>query len=182
MPKSIRVLIAIIVLLVIVVILLADSVIAQKDIYDVVVPDRMEATEESNNTEDTIHLVELRAADILDSELYWLARGMEEEDGVSWTDSDILKIGTVIANRKDSPYYPNTYKEVLLDPGQYAPFDHGYTLRKPNDHYIYLAMKIMEGYRSFDSDVVFQALFVQGNEVVDSVYDYTLGSTTYFCK
>ena len=118
--------------------------------------------------------------DILDSDIYWLARGMDAEDGINWSDEDILKIGTVIANRRDRSDFPNTYREVLLQDGQYQPFMGDYTIDKPDNHYIYLAMKIDAGYRSFDPDVVFQATFIQG-PVADAVYDGYLGSTTYFC-
>lgn len=126
-------------------------------------------------------------SDSLDSEIYWLARGMQEEDGIEWSDEDILKIGTVIANRKEDPRFPDTYKAVLLQEGQYQPF-FGYVegeseLTKPEDHYIYLAGLIMEGYRSWeDPSVIWQACFFQGTEIVDTVYDPYLGSTTYFCR
>lgn len=181
MPKSLRITIVILVVLFVVACLLLDAVANQKDVYDLVIPDRQPDIL-TNNEEDMIHVVNLKVENVLDSELYWLARGMQEEAGINWSDEDILKIGTVIANRKDSPYYPDTFKGVLLDEGQYQPFMGKYELTKPDDHYIYLAMRIMEGYRSFDGDVIFQALFVQGTEVVDKVYDYTLETTTYFCR
>jgi hypothetical protein len=121
--------------------------------------------------------------EMMDSELWWLARGMQEEAGVDWSDEDIAKIGTVIMNRVESDLFPNTVKEVLLQDGQYQPFFGDYTLQKPDERYIYLAWVILDGYRSWDDpDVIWQATFIQGNQVVDSVYDSYLGSTTYFCK
>jgi hypothetical protein len=121
--------------------------------------------------------------EMMDSELWWLARGMQEEAGVDWSDEDIAKIGTVIMNRVESDLFPNTVKEVLLQDGQYQPFFGDYTPQKPDERYIYLAWVILDGYRSWDDpDVIWQATFIQGNQVVDSVYDSYLGSTTYFCK
>ena len=121
--------------------------------------------------------------EMMDSDLWWLARGMQEEDGIDWDSKDILKIGTVIMNRVASEYFPNSVKEVLLEEGQYAPFFGEYELKKPDDVYIHLAQILMDGYRSWDDPaIVWQACFVQGEEVVDSVYDPYLGSTTYFCK
>ena len=125
---------------------------------------------------------------ISDSDLYWLARIMEAEDGVGWTDEDIMKLGEVALNRVASPDFPNTVKAVALQgvdgngPVQYAPFIN-YDSWIPSPYYIYLSARLIDnGERVLnDPAVVWQALFVQG-EIVDTVYDPYLGTTTYLCK
>ena len=127
---------------------------------------------------------------LTDSDLYWLARIMEAEDGHCWSDENIMKIGEVALNRVASPAFPDTVKEVALQgtedlnddiPTQYEPFEN-YVEWTPKPYYIYLAARLMNGERIFDDpDVIWQALFVQG-EIVDELEDTFMGTTTYFCK
>jgi len=117
-----------------------------------------------------------------DADVFWLARIIQAESGDNWSDEDCMKIGEVALNRVASPDFPNTVKEVALQDGQYEPFFH-YEFWIPDPIYIWYAARLMNGERVLnDPDVVWQALFVQGNEVVDVIYDKDLDNITYLCK
>lgn len=119
----------------------------------------------------------------LTDDIYWLARCMEAEAGIDWLDWEIMMIGEVVLNRVNSPYFPDTVREVVLQPGQYAPFSGEYQMINPSQRYVELAERLLDGERVLnDPDVVWQALFEQGSSIVKLVYDPVLGSTTYFCK
>ena len=117
-----------------------------------------------------------------------LAKIMSFEDGIDWPDPMVLALGEVVLNRVASPDFPNTVREVLYqDDGgfiQYAPVHTDeWETAVPDEHYIELAEKLLDGYRVLkDEDVVYQALFTQGSETVFSYTDAQLGPTTYFCK
>lgn len=127
---------------------------------------------------------------ISDSDLYWLARIMQAEDGHYWADEDIMKLGEVALNRVASPLFPNTVREVALQgtedlndniPTQYEPFEN-YEEWMPAPYYIYLAARLLNGERVLNEpDAIWQALFVQG-EIVDTIYDPFFENTTYICK
>ena len=94
----------------------------------------------------------------------------------SISDDTRLKIGTVIVNRKADPRYPNTIYEVLTEKGQYNTFHWtgvvwperaGYASEAHAVARAYaIAERILLGERAFEEDVVFQAEFIQGEEVV----------------
>ena len=118
-----------------------------------------------------------------DSETHWLAMALETESGVDWPDWAVIMIGDVIMHRVASPSYPNTVKEVLLDPGQYSPFFDPFEPFMPEERYIELAERVLDGESYLtDTDILFQALFPQGSETVVTYYDEALRTTTYFCK
>ncbi len=117
-----------------------------------------------------------------DSDIFWLARIIQAEGGAHWSDEDYMKLGEVALNRVASPDFPNTVKEVALQDGQYEPF-FNYEFWIPDPVYIWYAARLMNGERVLnDPDVVWQALFVQGDEVVDVIYDQDLNNITYLCK
>lgn len=132
--------------------------------------------------DETIHTV--KAEDLFwDSETHWLAMALERESGVDWPDWAVIMIGDVIMHRVANPSYPNTVKEVLLDPGQYSPFFDPFESFMPEERYIELAERVLDGESYLtDPDILFQALFPQGSETVVTYYDEALRTTTYFCK
>lgn len=118
-----------------------------------------------------------------DSDLYWLARAMQEEDGPNWPDAFVMMIGEVVLNRVGHDGFPNTVKDVVLQEGQYEPFFQPFERFTPGQRYIRLARRLMAGERIIDDpDVIWQALFPQGSQTVVTVYDEDLQTTTYFCK
>lgn len=118
-----------------------------------------------------------------DSETHWLAMALQKESGVDWPDWAVIMIGDVIMHRVACTSYPNTVKEVLLDPGQYSPFFDPFEPFMPEERYIELAERVLDGESYLtDPDILYQALFPQGSATVVTYYDEALGSTTYFCK
>lgn len=118
-----------------------------------------------------------------DSETHWLAMALERESGVDWPDWTIIMIGDVIMHRVASSSYPNTVKEVLLDPGQYSPFFDPFEPFMPEERYVDLAERVLDGESYLtDPDILYQALFPQGSETIVTYYDEALRTTTYFCK
>lgn len=118
-----------------------------------------------------------------DSDVHWLAMALERESGVDWPDWAVIMIGDVVMHRVASDEFPNTIKGVLTAPGQYEPFFEPFEPFMPEEHYIQLAERILNGETYLtDGDIVYQALFPQGYETVLTYYDPVLGTTTYFCK
>lgn len=114
-----------------------------------------------------------------------MARILERETGIDWPDNAVLMIGEVVMNRVNSPLFPDTVKDVLYQTGpvQYAPVYAGDWDFTPSERYVRLAWRVLEGERPLnDPDVIWQALFPQGSEIVAFYTDPILGTTTYFCK
>lgn len=126
----------------------------------------VEVSESSNYSED---------------DLYWLAAAITKEAGSNWiTDEHQLMVGNVILNRVESSAFPNTIHEVLTQKGQYPWASKG-TQVTPTERAYSNAEKLLNGERVLPSDVVYQGTVTQGSGVYTSVYDATLGNTTYFC-
>lgn len=119
-------------------------------------------------------------------DLLWLSKIMAAESGPNWPDAFTMMIGEVVMNRVESPDWPNSVLAVLTDRNggvQYAPV-YGGTWDEviPTEHQIKLAMRLLDGERVInDKDVVYQALFEQGDVTVVTYYDSDLDTTTYFC-
>lgn len=118
-----------------------------------------------------------------DSDTHWLAMALECESGVNWPDWAVIMIGDVIMHRVASSSYPDTIKGVLLDPNQYEPFFPPFEPFMPEQRYIDLAERVLNGESYLtDPDILFQALFEQEHVTVLAYYDEALRTTTYFCK
>ena len=141
-----------------------------------------EYTPPSIPDDELVHMI--HSTDIFwDGETHWLAMALERESGVDWPDWAVIMIGDVIMHRVASPSYPNTVKEVLLDPGQYSPFFDPFEPFMPEERYVELAERVLNGESYLtDPDILYQALFPQGSATVVTYYDEALGTTTYFCK
>ena len=95
-------------------------------------------------------------------------------------------VGTVVMNRVADPRFPNDLRGVLTQERQYGLLHWTGVVwadRASNpeeEHAVKRAYKcaeqILMGYRSFGEDVIWQAEFIQGTEVVA----YQDG--TYFCR
>lgn len=117
------------------------------------------------------------------SDTHWLAMALEKESGHEWPDWAVIMIGDVIMHRVRADICPDTIEGVLRDPGQYAPFFDPFESFMPKQRYIDLAKRILDGETYLtDPDILYQALFPQGNETIVTYYDEVLGTTTYFCK
>lgn len=120
-------------------------------------------------------------------ELNMLALVIYQEAGADYCSDDTrLMVGTVVMNRITDPRFPNTMYEVLTQEKQYGSL-HWTGLQWPSrsshpteahavERAYTIAKRILEGERSFGEDVVFQAEFLQGTEMVA----YSDG--LYFCR
>ena len=115
-----------------------------------------------------------------------LAKIMQAETRPGWPDWAVMCVGEVVLNRVASPLFPNTVKEVLEQTGpiQYAPVHtDAWDEMLPEGEYVDLAIRLLRGERVLnDPDVVWQALYMQGSEIVNLYHDDVLNNTTYFCK
>ena len=88
-----------------------------------------------------------------------------------------LLYGSVVLNRVASKRFPNTIKEVCLQPSQYSCFKEsdGNAYRTPAQTTIDAALYLLEHGTQIPENVVFQARFKQG----DGVWKEVQGE--YFC-
>lgn len=94
-----------------------------------------------------------------------------------------VAVAAVVVNRVNSPYFPDTVREVVAAPGQYTTlyltgFDQ--TSRQCYE----AAKKALDGESGVPEDVIWQAEFRQGTEVwwISNVNTGWYASTTYFCR
>lgn len=137
--------------------------------------------------ETTIHPQEVtETPDKAHRDVWELAKIMQAEAGVDWPDWAVMCIGEVVLNRVEHEGFPGTIHDVLyqVDPMQYAPVhEPDWEGMEPEEDYIGLARRLMDGERVMHNpDVIWQALFPQGNRTVITYYDKTLDTTTYFCE
>lgn len=135
--------------------------------------------------ETTIHPPE-PTTDYAYMDAYLLAKIMQAEAGVDWPDWAVMCIGEVVLNRVEHDGFPNTISEVLYqkNPVQYAPVqESSWNDMEPGEEYIDLARRLLDGERVLNNpDVVWQALFPQGERTVMTYHDKVLNTTTYFCE
>ena len=104
-----------------------------------------------------------------------------EAGGCPWMHQ--LAVAAVVVNRVNDPRFPNTVREVVAAPMQYTTlylrdFD------KTSEQCYLAAKKALDGESGVPEDVIWQAEFVQGNEIwwVSEVNTGWYASTTYFCR
>ena len=94
-----------------------------------------------------------------------------------------VAVAAVVVNRVNSPYFPNTVREVVAAPGQYTTlYLSGFD--KTSRQCYEAAKKALDGDSGVPEDVIWQAEFPQGTEVwwrseVDTGWWH---SVTYFCR
>ena len=116
-------------------------------------------------------------------ELLLLAKLIQSEAGssrigIEWR----MCVGEVVLNRAASPEFPDSIEGVIFQPGQYAEAgteEFLYAL-DPDETSVQAALRLLQGERLMEPQVVFQANFRQGGEVYALFYDRIYGYT-YFC-
>lgn len=121
------------------------------------------------------------ASDYSQDDLFYLAAAITKEAGSNWiTDEHQMMVGNVILNRVASGSYPNSVYGVITQAGQY-PWASGASSVVPSARAYANAQRLLNGERILPANVVYQSTVTQGSGVYTSVYDATLGTTTYFC-
>ena len=113
-----------------------------------------------------------------------IAKVIQNEADPAWCEWEhSVAVGAVVCNRVKSPYFPNTVKEVVEQPGQYLK---AYTRDFSGvSRLAYEAAKAaMDGDHSVPTDAFWQDTHVQGKEIwkaftVDTGW---FRSTTYICR
>lgn len=111
-----------------------------------------------------------------------LARLIYQEAGCDWIpDYVILWVGSVALNRVESDLYPDTLREVIYQPGQYAPAINGTINRPANERCVRLAELLLREGSLLPPDVLGQCGWPTGSGIYATYYDEVLGTTIYFC-
>lgn len=145
------------------------------------------------NTEETTNeiLSETTSEDVIDDlegycysdeDLYLLARVIDAEASDICTDEHKMCTGQVILNRMNSNKYPNTLREVVYDKGQYASVENDRLKEEITKESLDVARRLLNGEKILPDDVVYQAEFPQGKEIVKTIYNKYLDNTTYYCR
>lgn len=108
----------------------------------------------------------------------------QEAGGDACSDETRIMVGNVVMNRVNSDLFPNTIEEVLLQKSQYGRL-HWTGLVWPEraanepeavERAYKCAERVLEGEKLLPDDVIWQAEFVQGSEVVAESAGF------YFCR
>lgn len=76
-----------------------------------------------------------------------------------WNGEYIMRLtGSVVLNRVESPYFPNTIKEVLYQKGQYATVPKFFTKKIPDEVYRYAEELLVFGSIA-PKKVIFQSMY-----------------------
>lgn len=107
--------------------------------------------------------------------VWYLSHVMAAEAGADWTsDEAVFYVGSVVLNRVESSAFPNSIKEVVLQPGQYAtvPYLSRY---EPSERVMEITYDLLNGGSVLPENVVYQANFTQGSGV------HCVENGMYFC-
>lgn len=123
--------------------------------------------------------VDMAALGDSNSDLYILSRLIAAEAGPNKLDE--LMVGSVFVNRVKSSRFPNTFFEVLTQPGQYACYTDGnYQKANPTEREIASAIQVMTGQFSIPDNVLGQSAVIQGTiyKMVDNPSGF---NDHYYC-
>ena len=115
-------------------------------------------------------------------ELDELARLIAVEAGSTWIPDTIQRyVASVVINRVNHPYFPNTIHDVIYQNGQYGPVMRGdFENAIPDKRTIENAKYVLTYGSVLPADVVFQDNYEQGDGIFFIYNDDYLGKT-YFC-
>jgi hypothetical protein len=110
-----------------------------------------------------------------DEDFWYLSHVIAAECGADWCkDETLFYVGSVVLNRVDSDAFPNTIREVVMAPGQYAPASY-LANYEPSERVIEVTTELLEQGSVLPSQVVYHANFTQGSGV------HIISDTIYFC-
>jgi hypothetical protein len=105
-----------------------------------------------------------------------LAHLIYAEAGSSWIpDETLYYVGSVVLNRVNSKYYPDTLYEVIYQKGQYACTWDGNIEKTPTERCYTIAEDLLINGSVLPENVLYQAQFKQGSGV------YSYQDNLYFC-
>ena len=109
-----------------------------------------------------------------EEDLYYLTGALVGEcQGLSWEHQ--VAVGSVVLNRVEHEEYPNTVKEVIHDPGQYACIKNGMFYREPTQRNENVAEYLLENGSQIPNNVIYQSTVPQGSGIWRKIDNH------YFC-
>ena len=114
-----------------------------------------------------------------ENDLYVLSHIISAEAG-NCSEEMMIAVGSVVLNRVNDDRFPDTIYDVVFQPGQYSPTWNGAFYAEPTEAACEVAKTLLEEGPTIDPSVVWQAEFVQGEGVYDTI-DSPWGTTMYFC-
>lgn len=113
---------------------------------------------------------------ITEEDIDLLAHLLYAEAGSSWiADETLYYVGSVVLNRVNSKYFPDTLYDVIYQKGQYACTWDGNIEKDPTPRCYEIAEDLLKNGSVLPENVVYQASFKQGSGV------YSYQDTLYFC-
>lgn len=110
-----------------------------------------------------------------------LARILYLEAGSNWIPDWVLEYcGSVVINRLNHWYYPNTLEGVLSQRSQFSSYGARYSIT-PTERCYTIARGLLEGGSTIPEDIVYFAAFRQGSYVYEVYYNTGPGDNLYFC-
>lgn len=115
-------------------------------------------------------------------DLLLLSRVIYREAGSNWLSEEWkMSVGEVVLNRVASPEFPDTVREVVMQPGQYGGLTKEFKYLKPSRTCVEIALRLLTGERVLEEpSVVFQSNGHLGSGVHKKLVDGQLG-VTYLC-
>ena len=116
-------------------------------------------------------------------DLLLLSRVIYREAGSNWLSEEWkMSVGEVVLNRVASEEFPNTVREVVMQPGQYGGLTKEFKYLRPSRICVEIALRLLSGERILDEpSVVFQSNGHLGSGVYKKLVDDQLGVTTRNC-
>ena len=119
---------------------------------------------------------EVETLSYTEEELELLAHLIFAEAGSDWCSDKMQQYtGSVVLNRVNSSYFPNTLKDVIYQPGQYSVVKSGAINKTPNQRAYDVAKFLLENSSVLPSNVIFQSQHIQGDGIYEKVQNM------YFC-
>lgn len=116
-----------------------------------------------------------------DEDVDLLARILYLEAGSNWIDDWVIEYcGSVIINRINHWYYPETLYGVLSQRGQFACWGAQYSIT-PSERCYRIARELLEDGSKLPEDIVYFAGFRQGSYVYEVFWNPGPGDNLYFC-
>lgn len=115
-------------------------------------------------------------------DLLLLSRVIYREAGSNWlSETWKMSVGEVVLNRVASSEFPNTVREVVMQPGQYGGLCPDFQELRPSRLCVEIALRLLGGERVLNEpSVVFQSNDRLGSGVFQKLTDGELG-VTYLC-
>ena len=115
-------------------------------------------------------------------DLLLLSRVIYREAGSNWLSEEWkMSVGEVVLNRVASSEFPNTIREVVMQPGQYGGLTKEFKYLRPSRTCVEIALRLLMGERVLEEpSVVFQSNGHLGSGVYKKLVDDQLG-VTYLC-